>query len=54
MVSDTLSDAVLNIRDYLDDPAFDDVYKDQTRLEIESLCVLMDMIRRKLDTIPAP
>jgi hypothetical protein len=52
MVSDTLSDAAASIRDYLNDPVFDNVYENETRLEIESLCVLMDMVRRKLDMPP--
>lgn len=53
MISDTLFDAVGDIRDYLNDPAFAHVYgPGPLRDRIEALLVEMDAIRQVLDTPP--
>ena len=50
MVSDTLSDAAHDIREYL--RRMPDVYEGKTRDEIQTLLTHMDRVRVKLDTPP--
>ena len=49
MISDTLSDAIDDVRTYLRD--FPDVYR-ILRPEVSALLVQMDAVRAKLDAIP--
>jgi hypothetical protein len=54
MISDTLSDAIHAIREYLEDPATSPCYADATiRHKIHALVNHMDEIRALLDT-PRP
>lgn len=53
MISDTLSDAVAEIREYLDhDGPFASCYQGPVRERIERLVEEMDAVRRVLDTPP--
>ena len=52
MISDTLSEAVEDIRRYLDEPIFADVYQGAVRQQIEELVAAMDATRVLLDTPP--
>lgn len=52
MISDTLSEAVDDIRRYLDDPVFADVYSGDIRQQIETTVSAMDATRVMLDTPP--
>jgi hypothetical protein len=54
MISDVLSDAYDQIREYLDSPEFDDTYSGSLREEIERLVREMDRIRALLDRPPVP
>jgi hypothetical protein len=48
-IADTLSDAAREIREYLNEPVYADVYTVETRERIEKLVVEMDYVRRLLD-----
>jgi hypothetical protein len=51
-ISDVLSAAVREIRRYLDDPEYSDVYEGECRERIEAVAVAMDALRVELDTPP--
>ena len=51
MISDVLADAHEQIRQYLDDPEWDDVYQGELREEIERVAGEIDRLRVKLDRI---
>ena len=53
MISDVLSDAVIAIDEYLDNPIFNDIYTGEIRKEIDNLRAMMDATRQRLDTLPA-
>jgi len=50
MISDTLSDAVTDIRAYLDDEVMGRAYEGEMRARIEALVTEMQTIRELLDT----
>jgi|GEM_PF-1242339 len=50
MISDTLSEAVVDIRRYLDEPVFADVYTGDIRRHIENTVSTMEATRVMLDT----
>lgn len=52
MISDVLSEAVIDINGYLDDPTFDAVYKGKVRERIINLRTHMEEMRAELDTLP--
>ena len=52
MISDTLSDAVNEINEYLTHAATADCYTGNLKLRIEALIQMMDAIRQELDTPP--
>jgi len=52
MISDTLSDAIADIRVYLDDEVMGRAYEGEMRTRIEALVTEMEAIRRILDTPP--
>jgi hypothetical protein len=52
MISDVLFEAHENIRSYLDDPVFADVYSGELRAEIERVMRTMDALRQRLDQPP--
>jgi hypothetical protein len=52
MISDTLSDAVHSIDEYLNDPVFDACYTGSVRLSILDVRNRMDHLRIILDTLP--
>ena len=54
MISDVLSEAVDQIRAYLDDPIYARVYSGDFREEIEQVVKVMDRMRAKLDQPPPP
>jgi hypothetical protein len=49
MISDVLSDASADIKEYLDNPVYDEWYDHETRDEIEAVVAAMDALRHKLD-----
>jgi cell fate (sporulation/competence/biofilm development) regulator YmcA (YheA/YmcA/DUF963 family) len=51
MISDILSEAVAEIRRYLDDPVFAGTYTNSRR-EIERVAQEMDKLRAELDRLP--
>jgi hypothetical protein len=51
MISDVLSDMYDQIRAYLDDPLWDDVYSGTLRAEIERVLGEIDRLRAKIDSI---
>jgi hypothetical protein len=53
VISDVLAEACDQIREYLNDPVFADVYASK-RDEIELLLKQMDNARTELDRLPAP
>ena len=53
MISDTLSDACHQIREYLEDPVYSAMYSGKLRDEIERVVGEMDRLRAKLDLPPA-
>jgi hypothetical protein len=52
MISDVLSEAVDEIRRYLDDPVFANAYRDDIREEIERVLAQMEVLRATLDAPP--
>ncbi len=52
MISDTLSDAIAAIDDYLDDPIFADVYAGETLAKILLVRHQMEDVRAILDAPP--
>lgn len=52
MISDVLSEAAQEIRNYLHDETFAQIYTDELRARIEELVRDMDAIRVSLDTPP--
>jgi hypothetical protein len=52
MISDVLSDAAADIRDYLAKPATQDCYQGELRDRINRLLAEMDAVRIYLDTSP--
>jgi hypothetical protein len=53
MISDVLSEACHQIREYLEDPVYNDMYSGKLRDEIERIVSEMDRLRAKLDQPPA-
>ena len=53
MISDVLSDAASDIRDYLDHPVTGECYGSAIRGDIQHVLDQMDRVRRLLDTPPA-
>lgn len=53
MISDTLSNAAVEIRNYLKHPATTGCYTGETRQRIEKLLAEMDALRIFLDTSPS-
>jgi hypothetical protein len=53
MISDVLSEAHQNIRNYLDDPIFAEAYSGELRAEIERVMDAIEALREKLDQPPA-
>ena len=49
MISDTLSDAIQSIQEYLSNEIFDDVYAGETRLSILRVKAEMEKLRIELD-----
>lgn len=52
MISDVLADACHQIREYLEDPVYYDMYSGKLRDEIERVVGEMDRLRAKLDLPP--
>jgi hypothetical protein len=53
MISDVLSEASRQIREYLDDPTYSQTYRGKLRLDIERVMAAMESLRAKLDRPPA-
>lgn len=54
MISDVLSDAVDQIREYLTDPVFAEAYSGKVRVKIERVVEKMEELRAELDQHPTP
>ena len=52
MISDTLSEAIAEIQNYLDDLVFEQVYDGDLRQQIEATVAVMEATRVRLDTPP--
>ena len=52
MISDVLSDVIQEIREFLDDPAYLQVYAGKLRAEIEQVVAAMEALRETLDQPP--
>ena len=52
MISDVLSDVIQEIREFLDDPAYSQVYAGKLRAEIEQVVAAMEALRETLDQPP--
>ena len=52
MISHVLSEAVREIREYLNEPAYANTYQGEVREEIEAVVAAMDAVRAKLDAPP--
>jgi hypothetical protein len=51
VIRDALADAVRNMRAYLADPAYANIYEGRTREKIELVVQRMDMLRATLDAL---
>ena len=54
MISDTLFDAIEDLKHYTEDPFWRSVYGEATISETEDLMLRMDALREKLDTPEEP
>ena len=52
MISDVLADAAHEIREYLDDPTYSQMYAGKLRVEIEQVVAAMEALRETLDQPP--
>ncbi len=52
MISDVLSEACLQIRSYLDDPVYTQIYSGTLREEIERVMAEMQSLLERLDRLP--
>jgi hypothetical protein len=52
MISDVLFEALDDIRGYLDDPAFAEMYSGELRAEVERVMREMEALRETLDQPP--
>jgi hypothetical protein len=52
MISDILADATQQIREFLDDPTYAQIYAGKLRVEIEQVMAAMEALRETLDRPP--
>jgi hypothetical protein len=52
MIGDVLSDASQQIREFLDDPSYAQIYAGRLRAEIEQVVAAMEALRETLDQPP--
>jgi hypothetical protein len=52
MIGDVLSDATQQIREFLDDPAYSQIYAGRLRAKIEQVVAAMEALRETLDQPP--
>ena len=52
MITDVLADASQQIREFLNDPAYSQMYAGRLRVEIEQVVAAMEALRETLDQPP--